>query len=64
MPKVTYIESNGTTHFVGVAVGLSVTRGTVNNNVPGIDADARRCRPHVRYATSAAISDSSSASGR
>jgi ferredoxin len=39
MPKVTYIEYNGTTHFVEVAVGLSVMRGAVNNNVPGIDAD-------------------------
>ena len=39
MPKVTYIESNGTAHLVEVAVGLSVMRGTVNNSVPGIDAD-------------------------
>ena len=39
MPKVTYIEYNGTAHLVEVAVGLSVMRGAVNNNVPGIDAD-------------------------
>ena len=39
MLKVTYIEYNGTAHLVVVAVGLSVMRGAVNNNVPGIDAD-------------------------
>jgi ferredoxin, 2Fe-2S len=39
MPKVTYIESNGTKHQVEVPVGLSVMRGAVNNGVPGIDAD-------------------------
>ena len=39
MPKVTYIEYNGTEHPVEVPVGLSVMRGAVNNNVPGIDAD-------------------------
>jgi len=39
MPKVTYIEFNGTEHLVEVPVGLSVMRGAVNNAVPGIDAD-------------------------
>src|SRR5258707_12973765 len=39
MPKVTYIEHDDTEHPVEVAVGLSVMRGAVNNNVPGIDAD-------------------------
>jgi len=39
MPKVTYIEFNGTEHRVEVPVGLSVMRGAVNNGVPGIDAD-------------------------
>lgn len=39
MPKVTYIEFNGTEHVVEVPVGLSVMRGAVDNNVPGIDAD-------------------------
>jgi 2Fe-2S ferredoxin len=39
MPKVTYIEHNGTEHQVEVPVGLSVMRGAVNNAVPGIDAD-------------------------
>ena len=39
MPKVTYIEYDGTEHSVEVPVGLSVMRGAVNNDVPGIDAD-------------------------
>jgi len=39
MPKITYIEFNGTEHTVDVAAGLSVMEGAVNNNIPGIDAD-------------------------
>ena len=39
MPKVTYIEYDGTEHPVEVPLGLSVMRGAVTNNVPGIDAD-------------------------
>ncbi len=39
MPKVTYIEHDGTEHTVDVPVGLSVMRGAVDNNIPGIDAD-------------------------
>jgi 2Fe-2S ferredoxin len=39
MPKVTYIEYNGTRHEVEVPIGQSVMRGAVDNNVPGIDAD-------------------------
>ena len=39
MPRITYIEFNGTEHTVDVAVGLTVMEGAVNNNVPGIDAD-------------------------
>ncbi len=39
MPKVTYIEYGGREHHVEVAAGLSVMRGAVNNNIPGIDAD-------------------------
>jgi ferredoxin, 2Fe-2S len=39
MPKVTYIEFDGTEHPVEVPVGLSVMRGAVTNAVPGIDAD-------------------------
>ncbi len=39
MPKVTYIEHNGAEHPIDVQAGLSVMRGAVDNNVPGIDAD-------------------------
>ena len=39
MPKITYIEHNGTEHTVEVPVGWSVMEGAVKNEVPGIDAD-------------------------
>jgi len=39
MPKITYIEFNGTEHTVDVPVGLTVMEGAVNNNIPGIEAD-------------------------
>ncbi len=39
MPKITYIEHNGTEHEIEVPVGLTVMEGARDNNVPGIDAD-------------------------
>ena len=39
MPKVTYIEHNGTQHEVSVESGLSIMEGAVQNDIPGIDAD-------------------------
>lgn len=39
MPKITYIEHDGTEHVIDVASGLSVMEGAVRNLVPGIDAD-------------------------
>ena len=39
MPKITYIEHSGREHQVDVPLGLSVMRGAVDNNIPGIDAD-------------------------
>ncbi|WP_138468994.1 2Fe-2S iron-sulfur cluster-binding protein [Poseidonocella sp. HB161398] len=39
MPKITYIEHNGTEHVVEVPVGLTVMEGARDNSVPGIDAD-------------------------
>jgi 2Fe-2S ferredoxin len=39
MPKITYIEHNGTKHAIDVPVGKSVMQGAVDNGVPGIDAD-------------------------
>jgi len=39
MPRVTYVEANGTEHVVEVPVGTSVMQGAVNNLVPGIEGD-------------------------
>ena len=39
MPKITYIEHNGKSHNVEVPNGLSVMEGSMQNNIPGIDAD-------------------------
>jgi 2Fe-2S ferredoxin len=39
MPRITYIEHNGTAHPIEVPAGRSVMQGAVDNNVPGIDAD-------------------------
>lgn len=53
MPKVTYVEHNGTEHTVEVANGMSVMEGAVKHNVPGIDADCggacacATCHVHV-----------------
>jgi ferredoxin, 2Fe-2S len=53
MPKVVYIEHDGTEHTVDVALGLSIMEGARSNNVPGIDADCggacacATCHVHV-----------------
>jgi 2Fe-2S ferredoxin len=39
MPKVTYIESDGTQHRISIDVGTTVMRGAIDNNIPGIDGD-------------------------
>jgi 2Fe-2S ferredoxin len=39
VPKVTYIEYNGTTHVIEVPTGTSVMQGAVNHLVPGIEGD-------------------------
>lgn len=39
MPKITYVEHDGTEHVVEAKVGLSVMEIAVRHNVPGIDAD-------------------------
>jgi ferredoxin, 2Fe-2S len=39
MPKITYIEFNGTAHEVEVPSGSTVMEGAINNNVPGIEAE-------------------------
>jgi len=39
MPKVTYVEANGTEHTVDVPEGTSLMQGALNNLVPGIEGD-------------------------
>lgn len=39
MPKITYIEQNGTEHVVEADPGVSIMEAAVKNMVPGIDAD-------------------------
>ncbi len=39
MPKVTYIEYDGTAHEVDVPVGWSAMEGAISNSVPGIEAE-------------------------
>ena len=39
MPRIIYIEYGGREHQIDVPEGLSVMRGAVDNNIPGIDAD-------------------------
>ena len=39
MAKIKYIEFNGTEHEADVANGLSVMEGSIQNDIPGIDAD-------------------------
>ena len=39
MPRITYVEDDGTRHVAEVAVGLSVMEGAVRNGFPGILAE-------------------------
>ena len=39
MPKVTFIQPDGSAETVEIALGWSVMEGAVRNLVPGIDAD-------------------------
>jgi len=39
MPKITYIEHNGKIHNVEVQNDLTIMEGSLQNNIPGIDAD-------------------------
>lgn len=39
MPKITYIEHDGTEHAVDAQAGMSVMNAALDNLVPGIDAD-------------------------
>jgi ferredoxin, 2Fe-2S len=39
VPKITYVEANGTEHSVHVEAGLSVMQGAVRHGIPGIVAE-------------------------
>jgi 2Fe-2S ferredoxin len=39
MPKLTFVEHDGTEHILEVAEGTTVMRAALNNGVPGIMAD-------------------------
>lgn len=39
MPRLIYVENNGTEHQVDVPVGTSIMQGAVNHLVPGIEGD-------------------------
>ncbi|HWS73528.1 MAG TPA: 2Fe-2S iron-sulfur cluster-binding protein [Quisquiliibacterium sp.] len=39
MPRITFIEHDGTAHQVEATSGNSLMRAAVDNGVPGIDAD-------------------------
>ena len=39
MPKVTYVEADGTRHEVDVPVDTSLMQGALNYMVPGIEGD-------------------------
>jgi len=39
MPKITYIESNGTEHSVDAESGSTVMESAIKNAVPGIEAE-------------------------
>ena len=53
MPKITYIEHDGTEHTIEADVGMSVMECALRNNIPGIDADCggacacATCHVHV-----------------
>jgi 2Fe-2S ferredoxin len=39
MPKITYIESNGTVRTVDADLGATVMETALRNNIPGIEAE-------------------------
>jgi ferredoxin, 2Fe-2S len=39
MPKIVYVQPNGVRHTVEVSAGLSVMRGAIDNEIPGIVAE-------------------------
>ncbi len=63
MPRVTYIEFDGTAHEVDVEVGITLMEGAVNNDVPGIEAQCgggcscATCHVYIEPAWQALLED-------
>ena len=57
MPKIAYIECDGTEHIVDAPVGDTLMSVAVDNNVPGIDGD---CGGNCACATCHIFVDSAS----
>jgi 2Fe-2S ferredoxin len=61
MPKITFVQPDGTEQTVEIAVGWSVMEGAVRSLVPGIDADCggacacATCHVYVDPAWAAAL---------
>lgn len=70
MPKVTYIEANGTKHVIEVPVEETVMRGALYNNVPGIVGECggacscATCRCYVDEAWTARVGGAASGAER
>lgn len=43
MPKILFIEHNGTEHLVDAAIGATIMQTAVDNSVPGIVGDCGGC---------------------
>lgn len=43
MPKITYVQFDGTRHDIDVEVGWNLMEGAVKNGVAGIDGDCGGC---------------------
>ena len=39
MPKITYVEDNGTAHEIDVPTGTTLMQGAVSHLIPGIEGD-------------------------
>jgi 2Fe-2S ferredoxin len=39
VPRITYVEHNGTQHEIEVPCGTSIMQGAVNHLIPGIEGD-------------------------
>ena len=65
MPKITYIEHDGTTHTVEAEIGSTVMETAIKHGVPGIEAECggacacATCHVHVDEAWRATVGEAS-----